>query len=413
MQARYLLTILASFVASIALTGCSTSPAHKVTTKVRLADLPAFASLQMANKDAAWGVSSTGSLWRTTDARRSWRYITLPGVPHSSISQVVDPIGVRTAWVAASSDSIVADRLSGPVLLFRTTNGGRTWRAMPKPPDAAGLPLVGSLDFLNAEDGWLILQAPHGMGSSPGVLYRTNDGGASWQGVSRTSIMNVSPGAPPAPTLPVAGQVEFTSPQAGWLVGGPISTGPRSLYATTDGGVHWRTAPLPTVPAGATFDSVVAAPRSDGNLLTVPIAYQDASGQTGVALLRSSDRGQTWEAGALLAGGADISLLSAHVALALRLGDYDPLHPDRNVPASLWRTDDGGVTWQLVANLSRALKSQLAGPLVEISMTFLTVRTGVVWATQYNAPGAQRTLWLDETTDGGRTWIPRWPTARH
>ncbi len=278
---------------------------------------------------------------------------------------------------------------------------------MPMPHGAQDLPLVSSVDFLNADDGWLVLQAPHGMGSSPGVLFRTSDGGATWHAVSRTPIMNVAREAPP--TLPVAGQVEFRSPEDGWLVGGQVATGPHALYATKNGGATWHLMALPTYPPGALSDSVAGMPRTRGELLTVSVAYQDSELRTGIVLFRSSDGGRTWRVGASLFGGDDVALLSPETALALRLSPFDPLHPNRNVAASVWRTNDGGASWHLVSDLSRALRRQLAAPLVSLSLTFVDSRTGFVWATTEVAGSPQRTFWIDETTDGGRTWASRWP----
>jgi len=277
------------------------------------------------------------------------------------------------------------------------------------PPGTQGLPLVNSVDFLNADDGWLVLQAPHGMGSSPGVLYRTSDGGATWRAVSRTPITNFSREAPPAETLPVAGQVEFTSSEDGWLVGGQVATGPQALYATTNGGATWHLLALPTYPPGALSDSIAGMPRARGEFLTVPVTYQDAEGRSGMVLFRSSDGGRRWRVGTSLLGGEDVALLSPETALALRLGPFDPLHPHRNVAASVWRTDDAGASWHLVSNLSRALRRQLAAPLVSLSLTFVDSRTGFIWATTEVAGGPQRTIWIDETTDGGQTWASRWP----
>jgi len=166
---------------------------------------------------------------------------------------------------------------------------------------------------------------------------------------------------------------------------------------------------LPTYPPGALSDSVARMPRARGELLTVPVAYQDSELRTGIVLFRSSDGGRTWRVGASLFGGDDVALLSPETALALRLSPFDPLHPNRNVAASEWRTDDGGASWHLVSDLSRALRRQLAAPLVSLSLTFVDSRTGFVWATTEVAGSPQRTLWIDETTDGGRTLASRWP----
>jgi len=41
-------------------------------------------------------------------------------------------------------------------------------------------------------------------------------------------------------------------------------------------------------------------------------------------------------------------------------------------------------------------------------MTFHDPRTGFVWASSEDIRGPQRTVWIDEATDGGKTWMRRW-----
>ena len=171
MKSQQMALAVVCVACAAALTGCTTSPHQTMTPDGRPVPLPSFYSVQMVNSDTGWEVAAARSLWLTTSGARSWKRISFPGVPHSPVSLVIDPLGTSTAWVAASSIAAASDH-GGLVLLFRTTDGGQRWSAMPKPFGGVGLPLVGSLDFLNSNDGWVILQAPHGMGSSPGVLYR-------------------------------------------------------------------------------------------------------------------------------------------------------------------------------------------------------------------------------------------------
>jgi photosystem II stability/assembly factor-like uncharacterized protein len=116
----------------------------------------------------------------------------------------------------------------------------------------------------------------------------------------------------------------------------------------------------------------------------VPVSYQDSTGNTGVVLLRSTDGGKTWSAGAPLSRAVDVSALSGLSALALRLGAYDLLHPSQYTrQATLWRTDDGGASWRPVAKLSTALKRQLGG--VQLFMAFVNSGSGFIWAAPANA----------------------------
>jgi hypothetical protein len=114
--------------------------------------------------------------------------------------------------------------------LFMTQDGGVTWTllsmtSLGNPPPEAGvgeLPngnAAEALFFVDAQEGWLGL-------SSPGQnLYRSHDGGVSWE-----EVPVLSPG------LPVT-DIQFADADHGTL------TTPEGDWTTEDGGATWSPAP--------------------------------------------------------------------------------------------------------------------------------------------------------------------------
>jgi len=83
-------------------------------------------------------------------------------------------------------------------MLLKTTNAGRDWDALP------GMPMGGShsMKFVNLQDGWVTT----GGGDLPGQIFRTSDGGLSW---------NLQ-GAAPSPFA----DIDLCDVNHGWAVGG-------------------------------------------------------------------------------------------------------------------------------------------------------------------------------------------------
>lgn len=164
--------------------------------------------------------------------------------------------------------------------LATTTNGGRTWTALPAPPGGvAGADgctravCVTQVRFATARVGYLF--GPN--------LYQTSDGGWTWRRV---------PGRP----------VESLEPSAGTVVrlsydhtGCP---GPCDwvVQETTAGAAHWRT--LLRIPAAsADFGIGAEVVRQGTSVIYIPV-YGHVAGGAGRAytvIFRSTDGGATWQ----------------------------------------------------------------------------------------------------------------------
>ena len=196
----------------------------------------------------------------TTDAGANW------SVVHP---KVVDPdpesgFSGRTylgfadqthGWMVLQINKSVG--LSSGVML-RTEDGGKTWIRLPAPP------IADHFYFVTAKDGWLA-------GGPEGELYVTHDAGATWRRVELKSPRQISTGLSPVYDLPT-----FIDDKRGFLPAtyeSSTSSGtPVVLFRTEDGGKTWQ----PTLRTPALLDTHPWAPFPsavvDGELLTATVS---------------------------------------------------------------------------------------------------------------------------------------------
>jgi photosystem II stability/assembly factor-like uncharacterized protein len=85
--------------------------------------------------------------------------------------------------------------------LLQTVDGGSKWQELPQTP--LGAPVV----FVNATDGWLAGES--GTGGN-GNMYRTRDGGKTWEGADIEE-----PSSPPGVVDAAYGPLDFTDAKHG------------------------------------------------------------------------------------------------------------------------------------------------------------------------------------------------------
>jgi photosystem II stability/assembly factor-like uncharacterized protein len=161
--------------------------------------------------------------------------------------------------------------------------------------------------FLDEKTGWLL--------TSDGALAASSDGGRTWTGVRG-----------PMPGEYCRG-VWFLDAKKGFVISGLRGCDwsvPAKLIETEDGGRTWRdrTAELPGGSEGI-FDRIQFFSPSEGFLF-------------GRQLLATRDAGKTWSA-----VGSEWMQVSAFRSCFTSPRSGWALHED-----NLWRTEDGGATWQ-------------------------------------------------------------------
>ncbi len=247
--------------------------------------------------------------------------------------------------------------------LFRTTDGGKTWKKVlgDKGQLAEGL-MTQYLTVSPVNPNRVYVEAItyYDLPKSTGVpgIYTSTDGGATWSLVAALS------------SLP--------SPSLYYLVAGPGNEGQvytyfqqlqeKGLFESLDGGVHWQ--PLGTLPDTLSLGLVVD-PAHPGHLFTY----------TASGLFASEDNGSHWQPAPGIKNGISKATLSGSMLYAS--GDD-----------GTFVSQDGGAHFTLAApnHTFQFLASSPQNPTTALGLSGST---------------------LSITTDGGQSWKPlNPPTAR-
>lgn len=291
------------------------------------------------------------------------------------------------AWVVSEAPA------TQEVVVNVTANGGRTWArgSIVTNPFSMGPVTVRSISFLDALQGWVVLQPMHGMGSEPGTLYETSDGGQVWRLVASSGTGY----------LPFGGVVRFQSSSSGWMVGPVASTAPSELVRTQSGGTSWQTVALPgDIPSQT---SVVTPPQAFGGTLVLPVAVRSTGliASLQFALYTSRDGGHSWRRTTVVfdapVGAVDVASADTTFVWA---GYQENSYAGTPVQGELLATSDGGRTWTRIPATGTLRQVMRAGMGIR-ALDFVNAQDG--WAITGPMTGTGYGPLL-VTHDGGATW---------
>jgi photosystem II stability/assembly factor-like uncharacterized protein len=309
--------------------------------------------------------------------------------------QLLQMTSATSGWALVWSANPAVTAGNAHIVLARTTDGAQTWSDVTPAAARPMLTTLNSYQALDAVDGdhayLAVSHATSGDGSpaSTTAVFVTADGGRTW---TESAVFTTS-----AP----AARLSFADASHGWLLLGPVFSGPGQpvtwLYRTSDGGLRWS--PAATVAPPGTYGINSFCQPLNLTLLTAATGWVSIGCRARAELLVSHDGGGSWAAqplplpaGTLGSAGGPAVLTGPQFAGGTGFLTVAP--PPPGTP-SLLGTRDGGQAWQ------RLTLPPGAGQYPQV--TFFTPADGVlVTAGQQQALGGV----FYATADGGRSWTP-------
>ena len=231
------------------------------------------------------GVAS-GGVWKTTNAGTTWLPVFDNQGSYSIGTVVLDPKNPLTVWVGTGENNSQRSVSYGDGV-YRSDDGGKTWKNVGlKASERIGRIAI---DPRNSDAVYIAAQGPlWGPGGDRG-LFKTTDGGKTWKNIlsisENTGVTDVVID-PNNPDTVYAASYQRRRHVWTFINGGPES----AIHKSTDAGVTWNKlrAGLPNVQMGRIG---LAVSPVDTNVLYATIEAADGRG----GIFRSSDRGGSWE----------------------------------------------------------------------------------------------------------------------
>jgi photosystem II stability/assembly factor-like uncharacterized protein len=306
--------------------------------------LVAFAVTSTAAAQTTAPTSKPFELDSATIADFRWRNLG----PANTMGRISDVTGIpspsKTFFAAAAGGGI-----------WKSINNGVTWRPVfdTQRVISMGMLAIAPSDTMQV---WAGTGEPNSRNTiSPGGgVYKSTDGGITWKstGLEKTQAIGRIVVHPTNPNIVYVA-----------ALGAPWSANPeRGLYKTEDGGQTWQLVKFVSDKAGMVD---VALDPSNPNIVwasswqRVRGPYFLNSGGPGSALWKSTDAGKTWTE---VKGGGFPETMKGRISIAISLSNPrvmytmveadtlpnakpDKTKPKAKSPSGLYRSTDGGATW--------------------------------------------------------------------
>jgi len=302
---------------------------------------PAFMSGRIADialhpgNPSVWYVAvGSGGVWKTDNAGTTWTPVFDNQASYSIGCVTLDPSNPEVVWVG-SGENVGGRHVGYGDGIYRSTDGGQNWTNM-------GLRQTEHISRIIVHPGdpntvWVAAQGPLWSKGGERGVYKTTDGGRTWQ---RTLGDAEWTGAtdllidPRDPKRLYAATWQRHRTVAGYLGGGPGT----AIYRSEDGGSTW-TKLSQGLPAGSMGKIGLALSPQQSDVVYAAIELDRRSG----GVFRSANRGESWtKMSAEVSGGTGPHYYQELYACPHR---FDRIYLVSNY---LVRSEDGGKTFSRV-----------------------------------------------------------------
>ncbi len=228
-----------------------------------------------------------GGLWKTTDGGQTWAPVTDGQLGSSSVGAVaVCAANPDVVYIGMGETELRGNVMQGDGV-YRSTDAGKTWTHLGLAETQAIAKI--RIHPTNCEVAWVAALGKHSTTSPERGVFKTTDGGKSWR---RTLFKSDKAGAidlaldPRNPNVMYAAIWEAWRKSWGMSSGGPDS----GIWKSTDGGDSW-TDITGTLGLSRPLGKIgLAVSGADSNRIWALVEHGEDGG-----VYRSDDAGRTWE----------------------------------------------------------------------------------------------------------------------
>jgi photosystem II stability/assembly factor-like uncharacterized protein len=233
-----------------------------------------------------WYVAmAAGGLWKTTNAGLTFTPIFDEYGAYSMCCVLVDPKNSNVIWLATGENTNLRSASAGEGV-FKSMDAGATWQRVGLEHSEK----IGrmAIDPRNGDVVWIAAQGPLWSSGGDRGLYKTTDGGRTWKAVlqisENTGVTDVVLD-PRDPEVVYAASYQRRRHTGMLIAGGPEA----GIFKSIDGGATWKKLAqgLPAVDLGR-----IALALSPQNPDVVYASITAQGNQSG--FFRSADRGEMW-----------------------------------------------------------------------------------------------------------------------
>lgn len=243
------------------------------------------------NENLIYVGSASGGLYRSTNGGTTYEPIFEDGNT-LSIGAIAVHVDDPDVIYVGTGEGAVRNSISYGDGIYKTTDGGRTWRHVGLRDSERFSRIV-----IDPHDPQIVFAAAMGHAFGPNEqrgVFRSTDGGESWEQVlyvdEKTGASDVAID-PENPDIVYAGMYQYVRQPWTFESGGPGS----GLYRSTDGGSTWAELTDPDVNNGLPGAETIGRVGMSVHAADPRIVYALIESEEPGELWRSSDRGITWE----------------------------------------------------------------------------------------------------------------------